>query len=117
MVKDSNFTSFSYEPAALEKVLRRISIPRGQVTLLKALYETEGKFFPRRELVEQIRWGNSRSFTGVLAAFAGRINHIDGLEDEKPGYEAFIEVTEADGNESFLLRPATRTSNTSGNIN
>ena len=117
MNKDKNITGFSHSPIMLEKVLRRISIPRGQVTLLKALYEAEGKFVPRRELVERIWWGNSRSFTSVLAAFAGRINHTEGFEDEKPGYEAFIEVTEADSNESFLLRPATRTSNTSGKIN
>jgi len=88
----------------LEKVLRRISIPRGQVTLLKALYEAEGKFVPRRELIERIRWGDSKSFTGVLAAFAGRINHTESFEDEKPGYEAFIEVKEVDGEESWQLR-------------
>ena len=80
MVKDKDFNTFSYEPVKLEKVLRRISIPRGQVTLLKALYEAEGKFVPRRELIERIRWGDSKSFTGVLAAFAGRINHTEVLK-------------------------------------
>jgi len=92
----------------LERVLRRISMPRGQVTLLKALYEVEGKFAPRKELVERIRWGDSKSLTGVLVAFSGRTNHTEGFEGEKPGYEAFIEVKEIDGEESFRLRPEAR---------
>ena len=108
MVRDKDFTAFSYKPAKLEKALLRISIPRGQVTLLKALYEAEDKFVPRKELVERIRWGDSKSFAGVLAAFAGRINHTEGFGDEKPGYEAFIEVKEVDGEESFRLRPAAK---------
>lgn len=92
----------------LEKVLRQISIPRGQVTLLKALCEAEGRFVPRKELIERIRWGGSKSFTGVLAVFAGRINHTGGFEDEKPGYEAFIEIKEVGGKEGFRLPPAAR---------
>jgi len=108
MVQDRDFSAFSYKPVTLEKVLRRISIPRGQVTLLKALYEAEDKFAQRKELVERIRWGDSKSFTGVLAAFSGRINHTEGFEGEKPGYEAFIEVKEIDGEESFRLRPEAR---------
>jgi hypothetical protein len=85
MTGEFNISGNSDHLRKLENVLRRISIPRGQVTLLKALYEAEGKFVPRKVLVGRIRWGNSRSFTGVLAAFAGRINHTDGFEDEKPG--------------------------------
>lgn len=79
MIKDRDPSNFSYEPVLLEKVLRRISIPRGQVTLLNALYEAEGKFVSREKLIEQIRWGDPKSFTGVLAAFAGRINQIGDL--------------------------------------
>lgn len=84
--------NFSYDPIQLEQVLTRINIPRGQVTLFKALYEAGDDFVPRKQLIEEIRWGDPKSFTGVLAALAGRVNHTKGFEEDKPGYEALIEV-------------------------
>lgn len=39
-----------------------MSIPRGQVTLLKALYDAEDEFVPRAQLVEDIRWVNPDEF-------------------------------------------------------
>lgn len=101
-------SNFSYGSAQLEKVLRRINIPRGQVTLFKALYEAEDQFIPREELIESIRWGDPKSFTGVLAALSGRVNETEGFKEDRPGYEALIEVRQIDGKESMRLRPEAR---------
>ncbi len=91
-MKDNLESKNSYNSVQIERVLRRISTPRGQVTLFKALYEAKGEFVSREELIERIRWGNPKSFTGVLAALAGRVNHTEVFEEDKPGYEALIEV-------------------------
>jgi hypothetical protein len=95
-------------PDALEDVLRRMSIPRGQVTLLKALYDAEDEFVSRERLVEEIRWGNADEFRGLLAAFSNRVNNTPGFEESSPGYVAFVEKRTIEGERHFRLRPAAR---------
>lgn len=92
----------------LERVLRRKPINRGQITLLKLLYESDDQFVARNRIVDEIRWGDDASFTGVLAAFAGRINHTRGFRDDKPGYDAFIERRTIGGKQHLRLRPEAR---------
>jgi len=106
MTKDKD-PSPIYNSTQLERILRRINIPRGQVTLFKALYEAEEEFVPREELVKRICWGDPKSFTGVLAALSGRVT-TEGFEEDKPGYKALIEVRDVDGSESMRLRPEAR---------
>jgi hypothetical protein len=83
-------------PHALEQVLRRTSIPRGQVTLLKYLYEQDtDEWVSSSELVEQIRWGNEERFPGVLGAFGNRINATPEITGE-PASSAFVERNRGD---------------------
>lgn len=83
-------------PHALEQVLRRTSIPRGQVTLLKYLYEQDNdEWVSSSELVEQIRWGNEERFPGVLGAFGNRINATPEITGE-PASSAFVERNRGD---------------------
>jgi len=91
----------------LERVVRRTGMNRGQVTLLKYLYEAEDEFVSRDEIVEEIRWGDAESFTGVLAAFSNRVNNTEGIMGN-PGYEAFIERRDIGGEEHFRLRNEAR---------
>lgn len=91
----------------LERVVRRTGMNRGQVTLLKYLYEKEDDFVSRDEIVEDIRWGDAESFTGVLAAFSNRVNGTEGIMGN-PGYEAFIERRDIGGEEHFRLRKEAR---------
>lgn len=86
----------------LERVIRRIEMNRGQTTLLKYLYEADG-WVKRDEVVDAIRWGNHESFVGVLSAFSNRVNNTEGITGN-PGYEAFIERMNIDGEEQFRLR-------------
>jgi len=63
MFSDDGFTASSYRPVKLEKLLLRVSIPsipRGQVTLYKALYEAGDEFAPSEDLVERIPWGDPK---------------------------------------------------------
>jgi hypothetical protein len=80
---------------------------RGQTTLLKYLYEADDEWVSRDDIVNEIRWGNHKSFVGVLSAFSNRINQTDGITGS-PGYEAFIERTDIDGAEHFRLRDEAR---------
>lgn len=93
--------------ANLEQVLRRTDIPRGQITLLKELYEREGEFVSYSELVEKIRWNEEERFPGVLGAFGNRINQTDNLPGQ-PGSDAFIERKRINGELHYRLRPEAR---------
>lgn len=91
----------------LERVIRRKQMDRGQVTLLKYLYEAGDGWVSRDELVHEVRWGDHDSFVGVLSAFSNRVNNTEGLAGT-PGYEAFIERMNVDGEERFRLRSEAR---------
>lgn len=89
---------------ALEQVLRRTSIPRGQITLLKELYERdEDEWVSSSELIDRIRWGNEERFPGVLGAFGNRINATAEITGE-PGSSAFFERQRIDGETHYRLR-------------
>lgn len=103
----------------LERVIRRSGMNRGQTTLLKYLYqagdksvdneadERDDEYVKRADIVRDIRWDNSKSFVGVLAAFSNRVNSTEGISGT-PGYEAFIERRDIDGQECFRLREEAR---------
>lgn len=91
----------------LERVIRRMEMNHGQTTLLKYLYETDDEFVRRDGVVDDIRWGDSDSFVGVLAAFSNRVNNTEGITGN-PGYEAFIERRNIQGYEHFRLRDEAR---------
>lgn len=93
---------------ALEQVLRRKSIPRGQITLLKDLYERDkNEWVSSSELIDRIRWGNEERFPGVLGAFANRINATPETTGE-PGSSAFFERKRIDGETHYRLRSEAR---------
>ncbi len=84
-----------------------IPVTNSLTTLLKYLYEADDEWVKRDEVVDEVRWGNHESFVGVLSAFSNRVNHTDRITGS-PGYEAFIERTDIDGEEHFRLRADTR---------
>lgn len=93
---------------ALEQVLRRKSMPRGQITLLKELYERDDdEWVPSNELIDRVRWGNEERFPGVLGAFANRINATPEVTGE-PGSSAFFERKRIDGVTHYRLRSEAR---------
>jgi len=95
-------------PHALEQVLRRKSIPRGQITLLKYLYERdEGEWVSSSELTDQIRWGETDQFRGVVGAFGKRVNATPVITGE-PGTSAFFERENIDGKTHYRLRSEAR---------
>lgn len=92
---------------------------RGQTTLLKYLYqagnesggneayERDDGYVKRADIVREIRGDNPESFVGVLAAFSNRVNNTEGISGT-PGYQAFIERRDIDGQEYFRLREEAR---------
>lgn len=91
----------------LERVIRRKSMNRGQTTLLKYLYESDEDFVSRTAVVNSIREGDDKSFVGVLSALSNRVNNTEGITGD-PGYEAFIDRMNIDGEEHFQLREEAR---------
>jgi hypothetical protein len=91
----------------LKEVLCRREIMRGQITLLKALYEQDDEFVSSDDLATQIRWNDQESLQGVLRAFGNRINHTDGIAGD-PGIDAFVEQTSIDEKRQYRLRPEAR---------
>jgi len=95
-------------PHALERVLRRKSIPRGQITPLKELYERdEDERVSSSELIDRIRWGNEERFPGVLGAFGNRINATSEITGQ-PGSNAFFERERIDSETHYRLRSEAR---------
>lgn len=91
----------------LVQVLTRREIPRGQITLLKELYNRDDEFVSSSELISRIRWGDKERFPGVLGAFAGRINATEGVTGN-PGIEVFLERKWIDSDLHYRLRPESK---------
>lgn len=92
-------------PSPLVSVLCRADLKRGQITLLRMLYEHDDPI-AREDLAEKLRAGihedAGRSLNGVLGAFANRINATDEIPG-KPGIDAFIEKQRIDGELHYQL--------------
>ncbi|RQG88853.1 hypothetical protein EA462_10660 [Natrarchaeobius halalkaliphilus] len=98
------------QPSSLTKILCRADLMRGQITLLKVLYERDEPI-GRGELAEKLRGGihqdPEQSLTGVLGAFGRRINETDDIPGS-PGTDAFIKRQQIDRETHYLLRPEAR---------
>jgi hypothetical protein len=91
-----------YGEDSLKHALGRTDMPRGQVTLLKYLYENEG-FSSTKQLAEGIRGGDTHSCISVLGPFSNRVNDTNQITGE-PGYRALIETEKRDGSTHYRLR-------------
>ena len=94
----------------LTRVLCRTDLMRGQITLLKVLYERDEPI-GRTELAERLRGeihqNPEQSLTGVLGAFGKRINATEDVPGS-PGTGAFIKRERIDGETHYSLRPEAR---------
>lgn len=83
---------------------------RGQITLLKVLYERDepiGREVLAKKLRGEIHQNPKRSLTGVLGAFGKRINATEDVPGS-PGTGAFIKRKRIDGETHYSLRPEAR---------
>ncbi len=98
------------QSSVLTRVLCRADLRRGQITLLKVLYE-RAEPIGRKELAERLRGAlhqnPEQSLTGVLGAFGKRINATDDIPGS-PGTDAFIKRERIDGETHYSLRPEAR---------
>ncbi len=88
---------------AIERVFTRITMPPGQITLLKAL--REGGCLSLDELAHLIRDDDRESMRWVIIAFQNRINNTDGFKASKPGIHAVLAVENINGVPHYSLRP------------
>lgn len=63
----------------IQNILIRKPIPRGQISLLKALYEAGPAGLPKEKLAELTRNGDLKSLIGVIGALGKRVNHSWGV--------------------------------------
>lgn len=98
------------QPSVLTRVLCRADLMRGQITLLKMLYERDEPI-GRGELAETLRGelhqDPERSLTGVLGAFGKRINATNDIPGS-PGTNTFIKRERINGETHYSLRPEAR---------
>lgn len=92
-------------------ILKRTDIKRGQITLLKKLYEHEG-WLSRAELatirdVESIDADPEESLVRVFGAFGKRVNATSNVSGS-PGYQAFIEKRGTGDSTHYRLRRQAR---------
>jgi hypothetical protein len=83
---------------------------RGQITLLKLLYERDepiGREELAKKLRSEIHQNPEQSLTGVLGAFGKRINATEDVPGS-PGTGAFIKRERIDGETHYSLRPEAR---------
>jgi hypothetical protein len=92
----------------LTRALCRIKMKRGQVTLLKELYEREGEFVSSSELADRIRWSDNESLWRVIGAFGRRISATGEVSDEKPSGAFLNRKRDEDGEMHYQLRPEAR---------
>ena len=94
----------------MTRVLCRTDLMRGQITLLKVLYEHDEPI-SRQELAESLRGeihqDPAQSLTGVLGAFGKRINETDDVPGQ-PGIKSFIQKKRIDGELHYRLRQEAR---------
>ena len=88
--------------------LTRKPITRGQITILKALYEAGNKGLPKSELAKEIRWSDEGGLTGVIGALGKRVNNTWQYEILKPGVNLLIEKKGSDGELQYRMRPEIR---------
>ena len=89
------------------RVITRIPVPPGQITLYKALYENPDGL-SRAQLADAIRNGDEKSLGGVLFALANRVNSTPGLDTMRPGLQVLIERDESREGVHYRLRQETR---------
>lgn len=93
-------------PAIIKQALCRADMPKGQVTLLKYLYENRSAV-TTEELAEGIRGGDVNSCTSILGPFSQRINNTNKVSGN-PGYRAVIHKIKNEGQSSYELREKAR---------
>ena len=91
---------------SLRQALCRTDMPKGQVTLLKYLYQNQGAV-TTEELANGIRGGDIHSCTSIFGPFSQRINNTTEISGD-PGYRAIIHKTQNDGRTYYELRDEAR---------
>lgn len=98
----SDSTEASHTGRGIKQALCRIDMPRGQVTLLKYLYEND-RPVSVEELANGIRGGDVDSCTSILGPLSKRINNTPEVSGE-PGFRALIRKTQNEEGNYYELR-------------
>ena len=93
----------------IRRIVTRKSIPPGQITLYKVLYEVGDQSVSNSILADQMRWGDTVSLRGVLGALGNRVNQTEGLTTQRSVFDLMIERGERNGELYYRIRPDLRT--------
>lgn len=96
--------------ADYRRLLTRISVPRGQKQLYKALYDAGDNGLSNNELVRVMDRRDRHDLTGVFGALGRRINNTAGYgKQARPGIGMVFTIRERpDGQWQYILRPEMR---------
>jgi hypothetical protein len=92
--------------ASIRQALCRTDMPKGQVTLLKFLYQS-GAPVSTEDLAKGIRGGDTGSCTSILGPFSQRINNTPEITG-RPGYRAIVKKTSKNGETHYELHEKAR---------
>ncbi|MFC7129168.1 phospholipase D family protein [Haloferax chudinovii] len=102
----SDSTDTSHTNRGIKQALCRRAMPRGQVTLLKCLYEND-RPVSVEELADEIRGGDVDSCTSILGPLSKRINNTPEVSGE-PGFSALIRKIQDEKQHYYELREESR---------
>lgn len=88
-------------------IIARKSIPPGQITLYKALYEAGEQGLLKAELAKIIRDGDEDSLAGLLGGLGTRVNMTEGYK-KGPGIGMLLEYERINGEWRYWMRPELR---------
>jgi len=97
----SSPTDASHTSHGIKQALCRMDMPRGQVTLLKYLYEKDNPVSVG-ELADGIRGGDVDSCTSILGPLSKRINNTPEISGE-PGFRALIRKSQDEDQNYYEL--------------
>jgi len=93
----------------IRRIVTRKSIPPGQITLYKALYEAGYNRVSKTQLADKIRWSDDESLIGVLGALGNRVVQTEGLSSDASVFDLMIERGERNGELYYRMLPDLRT--------
>ncbi|MGB8645638.1 MAG: hypothetical protein WCF84_10400 [Anaerolineae bacterium] len=92
----------------IKYMLTRAPIPRGQLSLYKALYDAGDKGFSRRGLADLIREGEKEGVDGVLGALGNRILQTGRFKQDGAWIENLFYITRDEDGLCYVMRPELR---------
>ena len=100
-----DYSESKRKPQIITRIMTRIPIPPGQISLYKILYEVGSHSLRTSDLASRMHRRDKRELSGVLGALGNRINHTtEELQQARPGIEFLFNVSKYGDECRYALR-------------